>query len=159
VTPADADIERGYWETGKPPSATGSAGGATDDGRDEISVLNYWRKNGVPNEGHRILAYAGVDVDRVAHVKAAIAFFGGVYIGVELPLTAQSQEIWDVVPNAGEQGQPDSWGGHAIPILGYDADYLYVVTWGAVLKMTYAFMAAYVDEVYACISPDFLDAQ
>lgn len=151
------DIEQGYWLTGDPPSRTGAAGGPTDDGRVETDVLSYWRRNGVPNEGHKIVAYASVEHH---HVREATWLFGGTYIGAELPLTAQTQTVWDYVADAPDgANEPGSWGGHAIPILGYNRHGFTVVTWGAPLFMTDAFRAAYVDEVYAIITEEWLTAQ
>lgn len=159
----DADVVRMYWETGDPPADTGSAGGATDTGRFETSVLAYWRKQGIAAGStwvDRITAYAGVEASNLDLVKAAIYLFGGVYIGVELPLTAQGQQVWDVVADADpSQSQPGSWGGHAINIVGYDEHGFVVVTWGGLLRMTYAFFKEYVDEVYAILSPDFLGGE
>ena len=155
-----ADVIRMYWETGDPPSATGEAGGPTDTGRTETSVLGYWRRSGIAPDTawvDRIIAYARVKVANQTKVKATCALLGGVYIGIGMPLTAQHQAVWDYVPDAPEdQRAPFSWGGHAVPIVGYDADYYYVVTWGALLKMTPAFYEQYVDEAYAVISSDFL---
>lgn len=152
--PAEADIEQGYWETGTPPSATGTAGGATDDGRMEPHVLSYWRHKGIPNEADSIVAYAAVNHADIDRVKFAVENFGGVYVALALPLTAESQSVWDYVPDSPDS-QPYSWGGHAVPIVGYDADFLYVVTWGFVIKMTYAFWQHYGVASYAVISPDF----
>jgi hypothetical protein len=155
VTPPDADIVQGYWETGTPPAATGTVGGETDDGRYETKVLAYWRHVGVPNTKDSIIGYAAVNAKNIDRVKFTVENFGGAYIGLAMPLTAETQAIWDWVPND-PNNAPGSWGGHAVPILGYDAEYLYVVTWGAVLKMTYAFWQHYGDACYAVISPDFI---
>jgi hypothetical protein len=155
--PTERDIEEGYWLTGDPPATSGQPNGPTDDGRVETDVLSYWRRNGVPNEGHKILAYAQVEHH---HVREATWLFGGTYIGAELPLTAQSQTVWDYVPDAPEdQRAPGSWGGHAIPILAYNRGGFIVVTWGAPLRMTDAFRNEYVDEVYAIITNEWLNAQ
>ncbi len=155
----DADVERLYWQTGAPPAETGAAQSPQDDGRSELAVLNYWRQNGIAAGtawADKIAAFAAVDVQNPYHVDAAIYLLGGVYAGAGLPLTAQGQQVWDVVPDAPEaEKQPYSWGGHAFPIVGYDEEHLLVVTWGALVKMTKAFFAEYVDEVYAVASPDF----
>jgi len=154
-----ADIERMYWETGNPPAATGTPGSPTDDGRYELDILNYWRQSGIGAGepwADRIAAYAAVDPLNPYHVRAAIYLLGGVCAGAGLPLTAQGQQVWDVVPDAPEaETKPYSWGGHAFAIVGYDESGYLVVTWGALLKMTNAFFDSYVDELYACASPDF----
>jgi hypothetical protein len=53
-------------------------------------------------------------------VAAAIWLFGGAYIGVELPITAQNQDVWDVPAKPGPKDEPGSWGGHAVYLVGYD---------------------------------------
>ena len=50
----------------------------------------------------------------------AIWLFGGAYVGVELPLRAQSQDVWDVPANPGPDDEPGSWGGHAVYLVGYE---------------------------------------
>lgn len=131
-------------------------GDGTDDGRVPTDVLNYWRQHGLGAGSHKITAYASIDPLNIAHVKAASYLFGGVYLAVELPITAQRQSVWDVVGD-GKTGDsaPGSWGGHAIPYEAYDSHGGVVVTWGALLKATWAFHKAYVSEVYAVISPDW----
>jgi len=156
-TPAEHDIEQGYWETGTPPSATGSAGSPTDDGRMEPHVLSYWRHNGIPNEADSIIGYAAVNPKNFDRVKFTVANFGCSYVALAMPLTAQTQEVWDWVPDAPDgENQPYSWGGHAVIIVGYDDQFLYVVTWGAILKMTWAFWKHYGVASYALISPDMV---
>ena len=130
--------------------------GANDNGAVEIDVLNYWRKTGFA--GHKIDAYAAISRNQ-AHTKSAISIFGGIYIGVALPLTAQGQNAWWIKEgDLKGQGAPGSWGGHAVPVIGYDPEGLDVITWGERLRMSWAFWAAYVEEAYAILSPDFLNA-
>lgn len=129
---------------------------STDNGAVEIEVLNYWRNNGLGPAGHKIAAYASVNVKDETELTQAINLFGGIYVGVALPISAQSQigGVWDVT--SGSNSSPGSWGGHAIPILDYDQDTFTCVTWGALQKMTWAFFLAYCDEAYALITPDWI---
>ena len=154
-TPQEAAVETMYWETGNPPAASGTAGSSTDNGREEIQVLNYWRQTGLG--GDTIGAYAAVDPTNHTDMQAAVYLFGGVYLGVALPKTAQTQQVWDVVAHASKHDRaPGSWGGHAVPCHAYDQNTVTVITWGAPLQATWAFNDAYVDEAYAIISNDFL---
>jgi hypothetical protein len=41
-------------------------------------------------------------------------------------------------------------------VVAYDSRSLTVVTWGALQTMTWGFWAAYCDEAYAILSPDYL---
>jgi hypothetical protein len=124
-----------------------------DVGCYELDVLNHWRKEGIG--GHKITAFVGLDEANVDHIKAAVYLFGGVYIGLSLPLTAQEQvgKVWQVVKGPGSN--PGSWGGHAVNIVGYMPDGLICITWGAEQVMTWKFWKKYTDESYGIISPDF----
>jgi hypothetical protein len=154
-TPVEADVETMYWETGSPPAASGTPGSPADDGREEVQVLNYWRQTGLG--GDTIGAYAAVDPTNHADMQAAVYLFGGVYLGVALPKTAQTQQVWDVVTHARHADTaPGSWGGHAVPCHAYDQSAMTVITWGAPLQATWAFNDKYVDEAYAIISNDIL---
>ncbi len=149
-TPADAQIIAAYSAiTGYNPAT-----GQNDNGAVETDVLNYWRNTGIA--GHQILAYAALEPKNLNHIKLSAFLFGGCYIGLSLPLSAQTQTVWSVPPGgATGKGAPGSWGGHAVPVIGYDEHGLTIVTWGATKQMTWTFWEAYCDEAYALISTDF----
>lgn len=144
-TPATTTIERAYWSTGD----------GADTGRVELDVLNYWRNHGIGKD--KITAFVQVDPLNLDHVKAAIYLFGGVYTGIGLPLSAQGHSSWDLVGLPVGRNAPWSWGGHAVPYVGYDAAGVTLVTWGGLLNATWRFHTAYTDEVWAIISPDFMN--
>jgi hypothetical protein len=127
---------------------------ATDQGGVELDVLNYWRKNGVASHG--LDGFAAVMTRDPSGMRDAVWLFGAAYVGLALPITAQSQDVWDV-PNAPLTGDaaPGSWGGHAVPIIAYDGTGLLCITWGEIKRMTWAFWEAYGDEAYACLSKDW----
>lgn len=150
-TPTDQQIVSAYSAiTGYNPAT-----GKDDNGAVETEVLNYWRKTGIA--GHQILAYAALEPKNHNHIMASVFLFGGCYIGMALPISAQTQKTWSVPPGgATGKGAPGSWGGHAVPVVGYDSHGLTVITWGATKKMTWSFWDAYCDESYAIISSDFV---
>ena len=78
-----------------PGAGTLKAHLSTDNGGNERDVLTNSEKNG--HGGVTLDAYADVDPQNFEHVKEAIADLGGVDIGLDLPLTAQSQTVWDAV--------------------------------------------------------------
>lgn len=133
--------------------------GSQDDGRVELDVLNAWRHTGigtVPGLIDKIGAYVSVDPQNLAHVKAAIYLFGGVYTGIALPRSAQGQSEWKVVP--GPNSQPGSWGGHAVPYFAFTKSTFTLCTWGELMRMTTGFHKEYTEECYAIISPDFINS-
>jgi hypothetical protein len=91
-------------------------------------------------------------------VKTAIWLFGGLYLGVNLPISAQRQNVWEVSRHPGASDAAGSWGGHAIYLVSYDAETLTCITWGQLKKMTWAWFEAYCDEAYALISKDWMEA-
>lgn len=139
---------------------------STDQGANMRDVLRAWSKVGF--DDHAITAFARVaapDQDKNELVDSgklsqSLWAFGGLYLGLNLPLSAQDQinqgEVWDVVHS--ERGTAGSWGGHAVNGIGYDQGGLYVITWGRRQYMTTAFITTYVDEAWAIISPDWLGA-
>jgi len=157
-TPSDKQIVAAYSAiTGYNPVT-----GANDNGANEIDVLNYWRQSGIA--GHKIGAYAALEPSNHIHIMDSVYIFEGCYIGLSLPVSAQAQvqnhQPWSVPPGGPTgDGQPGSWGGHAVPVVAYDARTLTVVTWGALQAMTWSFWDAYCDEGYAIISTDYLNGQ
>jgi hypothetical protein len=147
---------------------------STDGGGYCIQVLNDWRNYGYgyrprkaayrgkrKHGSDQLLAYAQLDVMNQVEVMQGIYRFGGVYIGLDLPLTAQSQQVWTVVGD-GKTGPsaPGSWGGHCVFCIAYDQPqgYIWCITWGQLIAMTVQFWNTYVDEAYALVSPDFIGA-
>jgi hypothetical protein len=156
--PTDKQIVAAYSAiTGYDPST-----GANDNGAVELDVLNYWRQHGIA--GHKIQAFVATEPSNQTHIMDSVWIFGGCYIGLQMPKSAQAQtanhQPWSV-PAQGPtgDGKPGSWGGHAVPVVAYNARVLTVVTWGALQTMTWAFWDAYCDEAYAIISADFLKSQ
>lgn len=128
----------------------------TDNGAVILDVLNYWHKN--PIEGNILSAYVSVNPGVTQQVKNAIFYFGCAYIGVQLPISSQSQDIWDVpFEGAIGNGAIGSLGGHAIPVVAYNNDYVVCITWGQLKKMTWNFFLTYCDECYGLLSPDWID--
>jgi hypothetical protein len=158
ITPTDKQIVSAYSAiTGYNPVT-----GANDNGAAEIDVLNYWRQSGIA--GHKIGAYMALEPSNHNHIMDSVYLFGGCYIGMQLPISAQAQtqnhQPWSVPPGgANGDGKPGSWGGHAIPVMAYDSRGVTVVTWGALQSMTWSFWAAYCDEAYAILSTDYLNGK
>ena len=125
-----------------------------EEGAVELDVLNYWRKHGIGR--HKIGAFAKVATYDHTLVKSAAYLFGGLYIGLSLPKTAQGQAVWDWTHSLSGAARPGSWGGHAVDVVAYDKKGLTVVTWGQLQEMTWAFWDRYCDEAYCLISNDFL---
>jgi len=125
-----------------------------EEGAVELDVLRYWRKVGIGD--HRIGAYTSVPIHDPTLVRTGAWIFGGLYIGLSLPLSAQTQAVWDWTGTLSGDSLPGSWGGHAVDVVRYDAEGLTVVTWGRLQTMTWSFWDRYCDESYCIIATDFL---
>lgn len=124
-----------------------------------IKALKYWRKHGIA--GRKIIAFAKLDFKNRQQLIQAIYLYGGCYVGINLPRSAEQQyfksEKW-TVPREGTTGDgaPGSWLGHALIITGYQKDELRLISWGKEMIMTLDFWETYVDESYAVFSEDFI---
>jgi hypothetical protein len=125
-----------------------------EEGAVELDVLRDWRKHGVDH--HRIGAFARVSVRDHLLVRTAAWLFGGLYIGLALPLSAQWQQTWDWNGSLAGDDRPGSWGGHAVDVVRFSSGSLTVVTWGRLQDLTWSFWDRYVDEAYCILSHDFL---
>jgi hypothetical protein len=150
-TPTDDQVIAAYSAiTGYDPKS-----GNDDDGAVILDVLNYWRNTGVAD--HKIMAFVAVDSKTHIEVEDSVALFGNCYLGLGLPVSAQTQSVWAVPPGGPTgPGAPGSWGGHAVPVVAYDQRGLTVITWGKPMRMTWGFLDAYCDEAYAVLSEDFI---
>ena len=129
---------------------------STDNGGVELTVLNDWRNSTFG--GHVLRAYVDPQPQNFGHVMHSIAEFGGVYIGLQLPNSAVTQnqngQIWDVAENDGGIA-----GGHAVYCPAYhfkdptaaEATTITCITWGGLQKMTVAFWDKYCDESHTLL--------
>jgi hypothetical protein len=125
-----------------------------EEGAIELDVLRYWRKTGIGR--HKIGAFAAVPIHDPLLVRTGAWLFGGLYIGLSLPATAQAQDVWDWTGSLSGDAKPGTWGGHAVDVVRYDAGSLTVVTWGRLQEMTWSFWDRYCDEAYCIVTNDFL---
>jgi hypothetical protein len=151
-TPTDDEVISAYTAiTGFNPDDP-----STDKGTDMLTACNYWRSAGLG--GQEITAYAKVSPQDKEQVSEAIAWYGGAYVGVQLPKSAQSQVGHEWVVTTGRDAEAGSWGGHCIPLVGYDQDTVWCVTWGAQQKMTWEFLTTYCDEAFVMLAKEWIAA-
>lgn len=131
---------------------------ASDTGAIISDVLALWTSVGAGGIGGDVLAaFAEIDHSSPYHLQLAVDLFGGAVIGVNLPVSAQGEESWEVRgpgPFEGED-EPGSWGGHCVCAVGYGANGVTVVSWGKLMFASWAWLAVYMDEAWAVVSGDF----
>lgn len=122
------------------------------DGFNILERLKYWRRVGMWSD--KLWAYAAINPADPMQVKIAVNTFGCADIGVNMPRAWKSSDHWNV--GKGSAYRPGTWGGHSVPVVGYDPDFLYVVTWGEIVRMSWDALATYCDEGYALIDQNWL---
>jgi hypothetical protein len=120
-------------------------------------VAKYHQQTGLEDESgtyHKVAAYLAVTPGNIEELKQSIYLFGACSIGWELPESAQQQfqahQPWSVENSPIE-------GGHDTLAVGYDVEYLYIVTWGAVQKVEWPFVSKYMDEGIVKFSEEALE--
>jgi hypothetical protein len=150
VTVPDPSILSYYekWDGYSPNDPTSDQGGI------ELDVLKDWKQGGFA--GNALLGFADPKPANLVEIYQSIALFGGVYIGLSLPITAQKQDVWDVVPNGGADAKPGSWGGHCVFVPKYDQHGFTCITWGQLKTMTVAFWKKYCDEAHTLLAQNWV---
>ncbi len=156
--PPDADVLSAYEAVGGYIPGDPS----TDQGTDPLSALTYWRDTGI--SGHKIGAWVQPDPTKQNELMTGLDLFVCLYLGMQLPdavlpTTDGPLPQWVVPPGqeSSPQWQPDPENGHMVMACKYDQSGLYVVTWGQVVLMSWAFAALFCDEAYVILSPDVLN--
>jgi hypothetical protein len=125
--------------------------GGQDAGVVLSDFLAYVRRNGFC--GHTVAAYAPVGVHDIPVLQFAVDAYGAAYTGITVTdamMGAVQGETWQPWTQLMTQGSVA--GGHCIPVVGYDDQFLYAVTWGQVQKITYPAWHAMSTEAWAVLS-------
>jgi len=127
--------------------------GGEDTGCSEADVLKRWYTEGL--FGEKIAGYAPVNPKDLLQLHQAVAFYGGCYLGIECPASAQEQfargEPWTY------EGAPVA-GGHCVVALGYGPNGgLHCATWGGIAVLEASFLAHYLDEAFVILSHQMVE--
>lgn len=153
-TPSDAEVLAMYENIGgyKPGDES------TDNGATELDALNYMRASGLA--GVKLDAFADIGQTDLGIVKMAIQLFGPIYIGVAIKKSDmarfQAGLPWAIEPAEEDDPSNTVLGGHAIPVLDFDAASGTCVTWGKLQLFTWAWFLARCDEVHAALFFDWI---
>ena len=127
-----------------------------DDGMDIQTCLEYLHSLGGP-DGTKAVAFAKVDFSNLEEVRAALAIFGCLWLGINVQRANMTEfdrgQPWDYVP-----GSPID-GGHSIIGGGYTgqaSNDVRFITWGQETGFTDNFWNKQVEEVWAVIWPEHL---
>lgn len=148
----DGDIEEAYravsgWDGKEWPTP----------GASMLNALVYARSIGIGP--WKLGAFVKVNLDDVIEVRAAIALFGGIYVGADLPLRIEQQGAAWYLPELDKrtfEDKPRSLGGHAFAVTGYDRDKLHALPWIAPTTITNAWASLYIDEAWAIVADSWV---
>jgi len=122
--------------------------GGQDDGVVLSQFLAYVRRHGY--YGHSVKAFTPVAVHDVPTLQTAIWLYDAVYTGINVT-QAMMDAFGQHEPWTLDMAQGEPLGGHCIPLVGYDGQYVHAVTWGAVQKIEYPAWHAMSSEAWAVI--------
>ena len=126
--------------------------GGVDEGAAMLDALKMARRDGIG--GNRIYAFVAIDPQNHDQVRTAAFLFGGLYVGLMLPRSAQFQDVWEV--SEGNGSEPNSWGGHAASVVDYSPKGLTIVTWGGLQRLSWEFFSRYCDEAFCLLEEDYV---
>jgi len=125
-----------------------------DSGLVERRVLQTWMTDGIFN--NKISAFAPVNIKNRNEMAAAIYLFGAVYLGVEMPRSAEEQfeahEPWHLT-----ERNEEPIGGHCVVATGINRFGLDIITWGATESMTWGWWEKYGSEAWVVIPEIFIE--
>ena len=148
--------------TGFDINAGPSGNNPTDQGTDfESQLFPYWKATGIPlldakgnTVMHKILGFAALDLTSIAQQRWATFTFGGSLLGINCPQSALDNTAnWTYDPSSPIEG------GHGINRAGQGAAGGHIDSWGMSIPYTNQFSQKLADEMYAVISPAWLNAQ
>ncbi|HVE20668.1 MAG TPA: hypothetical protein VNC39_01715 [Acidocella sp.] len=132
---------------------------ANDNGTVLLDALRYWMLTGIAIDTDgaldRLDGFADIEPGDIDGIKRSIEEFGCVLLGVELPESAETQfdagEPWFVLD------MPDApAGGHAVLAVAYDANGMWVVTWGERQYVEWPWWKRYGSEAYALLRREWI---
>lgn len=156
-----------FYETQNPqfePNGTvqtNGPGSSADQGMDVQTGLEYLQAHGGP-DGVKAVAFAKVDQSDSAEVDAALAIFGGLWLGITV-LDANQQQFANDQAWTDVSGSPID-GGHAILAGGYTPDVKFI-TWAEETRFAPSFWSGstggtpLVEEAWIVIWPEHLGSR
>ena len=125
-----------------------------DSGVVLADFLQYVQQTGF--FGHKIDAYAPVAVHDVPTLQFAIDAFDFSYTGITVT-DAMMQAFQDGRPWTMDEVDSPVDGGHCVPLVGYDSQFLYCVTWSKVQPIAYSAWHQISSEAWAVIPGEFTE--
>ncbi|PSL27457.1 hypothetical protein [Dyadobacter jiangsuensis] len=121
----------------------------TSEGCDMYKFMEHWNEVGLG--GQRISSFVPIEEKKIDLLKRAVYWFGGCMIGLNMPVSVQNEDRWEI--KVGDQpDELEAWGGHAVAVIGYSETHFIVISWGRRLLMSNQFYETYNDESWVALS-------
>lgn len=130
--------------------------GGQDSGVVLSRFLSYVRQHGY--FGKTLSAYAPVAVHDVPTLQTCVNLYGTAYTGITVTAAMQQAFSTHQPWTAAVVNDGPIIGGHAVPIVGYDDSFLYLITWGGVQSITYSAWHSISSEAWALLTGEFVSA-
>jgi hypothetical protein len=127
---------------------------ATDNGCVMLDVVTRLQEETLA--GQKIRGFVHVNPKSPELLAAALEFFGGLWMGWDLPIAWQSAGVWGTSPNGSTSGDwaPASWGRHATHVPLWSPGMAGLITWTEHQPFTLDAAPAYCSEAYALVSDE-----
>lgn len=158
LTAPDSCVQALYQTQGYVPGNP-----STDQGTVLQSLLAYLVQAGAPmpdGSRQKLLAFVEIDPANEDDLNRATYESGLIYLGMNVPAYAESAlESLGSTLDVNPSGNQASVGGHCVISGGYGPGYREFISYGcAAYRMTTAFWKQNVDECYALVSTEFMEA-
>ena len=145
ITPTSAECSSLYFRlTGGP-----------DSGLSETVVCDAMQSIGLV--GQKSAGSGMLDPANLDHIRWTVQIFGacrlGIFVNDRMQREFESGQPWTRAATPGDSG----YCGHDVPIVRYDAEYAYVVTWAKIQPVAWSLVgqSAFLEEAHAEVWPDF----
>ena len=125
-----------------------------DGGSIPEQVLQEWTQTSM--WGITLPGWAVANYKDPQEVRNIVYNYGVCALSVNLPKPAYTYQMQSSLPTWTITGTPDddvNEGGHEILAIGSDTNYIYILTWGVIVRVTWAWYARYVIDAEAIITP------
>jgi hypothetical protein len=137
----------------------GVPGSASDIGTPSDTAAALWASKGIrwADQWLDVPTIGSIDPTHRLALMSAIDMLGPAQLDLDLPASAQGQDHWTVT--TGPDGEPGSWGAHRVCAGRYDPTFLWCISWGMEIPMTWDFVFRYGLNAEACVSRSWLDTR
>lgn len=157
IIPSFADVKRAYDRN----KQSISSGVEMQRGCRLENFIGYWIDPGMGND--KLTTYKQIREKDCSFLTLATYYYGGCLIGLRMPKAVKTMSVddpWDLPVDQVDfqtgDWTPESWGGHAVPVVGVSGDFFEIISWNRIIRMSARFYMVYNDESHVLLSPNWI---